>query len=99
MPQPWIERTLVHIPGCSGRYVPMVQETESPKNVILGSAPAVSGRPRRLIGTTRTGVRAVRHRDGAGSGTTVVTMTGAAAGAGSGAGTVASPIMMIMTPN
>src|SRR3954451_13558866 len=37
MPQPWMARTLVHRPGWAGRYVPITQETESPRNVTRGS--------------------------------------------------------------
>jgi hypothetical protein len=39
MPQPSMDRTLVQIPGCFGKYVPSVQETESPRNVTRGSVP------------------------------------------------------------
>ena len=42
MPQPWIARTVTMSPDAGGRYVPRVQDTESPKNVIRGSVP---GRP------------------------------------------------------
>src|SRR5882757_5034026 len=100
IPQPSIARTLVHRPGCFGRYVPMTQDTESPKNVTRGSPPEVPFvRSVRAIGTYTPAL------DAAGCGFVDVTMTGAADSAGVGAGIVVSttanavaPIARTVTP-
>src|SRR5215469_14042623 len=51
MPQPSIARTFTVMPGCAGKYVPIVQETESPKKSMIGSV--LAGLPFRSIGTMK----------------------------------------------
>src|SRR5215510_8368293 len=92
MPHPSIARTLTHSPGCGGRYLPITQETESPKKVTRGSVPEVPTlRPGRSIGTT------VPDADGRGGADLM--MTGAAvAPAGCTGGVVMSTMATAVAP-
>src|SRR5215467_8293185 len=90
MPHPWIARSLTHRPGWEGRYLPMTQDTESPRNVTRGSLPGL--RPGRSIGATDP----VSDVDGCG--VMLVTMTGAATAGGVGGGAVTSTIATAVAP-
>src|SRR3954470_13217100 len=92
MPQPWMARTLVHIPGWAGRYVPITQETESPRNVTRGTCGAAIRPAGEAAGALdRSAAAGCFGRRGG-----WITTGGAAARAGAGGGGVA-PIEMTAT--
>src|SRR3954468_15740018 len=96
MPQPSMARVLVPMPGCSGRYVPITQDTESPKKVTRGSCPASRGRPGRSIGA---GCRVAPEAVEPGAAVAGLMMiTGAAVVVGGGGAAVDTPMAAIITP-
>jgi hypothetical protein len=72
MPQPWMARSLTTMPGCGGRYAPIVQATESPRMSMRGGPSATRFRfvaVGALLGRAGCGGGAAAGIGGAGGGT------------------------------